>query len=79
MPKIKGIPEIPGAVPFAGHLPWLGGSSGKSDTAVWTEWRQKYGWEIFQMRFGQERVVAVNSYDAIKEIWVMNSAATISR
>ncbi|KAI1374165.1 cytochrome P450 [Hypoxylon crocopeplum] len=79
VPKIKGIPEIPGAIPIAGHLPLLGGSTGKADTTVWTEWYQKYGWELFQMRFGQERVVVANTYSAIREIWVGNSAAVISR
>lgn len=77
--KISGIPEIPGSVPFAGHLHLLGGSTGKADATVWTEWSQKYGWDLFQMRFGQERVVVANTYTSIKEIWVSNSAAAISR
>ncbi len=79
VPRIKGIPQIPGAVPFAGHLPLLGGRSGKADTTLWTEWHHQHGWPLFQLQYGQERIVVANTYALIREIWVAHASSTISR
>ncbi|KIX03624.1 uncharacterized protein Z518_07177 [Rhinocladiella mackenziei CBS 650.93] len=79
IPRIKQLPEIPGALPFAGHLHLLGGALGACDATVWSNWFQRFNWPIFQLRYGNERVVIVNKHADIKELWVSNSAALISR
>jgi phenylacetate 2-hydroxylase len=77
VPKIKGIPEIPGALPFVGHLHLLGGTSGRNDVTVWSSWVKKYGWNMFQLRMGNERVVVVNDFMTVKELWAGSSSTTL--
>lgn len=48
VPKIKGLPEIPGALPVFGNLLQLGNLHCK----VAGEWAKKYGWPVYQTRLG---------------------------
>ncbi|KAM0426605.1 hypothetical protein ACHAPT_008299 [Fusarium lateritium] len=73
IPKIKGIPEIPG-VPIFGNLIQLGTDHAR----VAQRWAAKYG-PVFQTRLGNKRVVFVNSYDSVKHFWITHQAALISR
>ncbi|KAI8650651.1 Phenylacetate 2-hydroxylase [Fusarium keratoplasticum] len=73
IPKIKGIPEIPG-VPIFGNLIQLGTDHAR----VAQKWAAKYG-PVFQTRLGTKRVVFVNSYDSVKHFWITHQAALISR
>jgi phenylacetate 2-hydroxylase len=71
--RIKGLPEVPG-YPIVGNLVQLG-----SEHALQCkQWAEKYG-PVFQLRFGNKRVVVANSYKAVKELWIDNQSATISR
>ncbi|KAK5163177.1 hypothetical protein LTR04_002718 [Oleoguttula sp. CCFEE 6159] len=67
VPKIKGIPEIPG-VPLFGNLLQLG----SQHAAVATNWAKKYG-PVFQ------RIIFANSFDSVKTLWISNQSALISR
>ncbi|KKY16289.1 putative phenylacetate 2-hydroxylase [Diplodia seriata] len=73
IPKIKGIPEIPGW-PIFGSLIELGEQHAK----VAREWSKKYG-PVFQVRMGNRRIVFANSFDSVKHFWINNQSALISR
>lgn len=79
IPKIKGIPEMPGAAPFLGHLHLHAGVSGKSDAGLWTYWGKVLKTDLLQVKFGQNRVVIANSWDAVREIFVTNANKTSAR
>ncbi|KAM4061186.1 cytochrome p450 [Hirsutella rhossiliensis] len=73
VPKIKGLPEIPG-IPIFGNLVQLGTDHAR----VAQKWARKYG-PVFQTRLGNKRVIFVNSYDAVKYFWITHQSALISR
>ncbi|KAJ9209437.1 hypothetical protein DTO166G4_8970 [Paecilomyces variotii] len=75
IPYIKGIPEVPGALPIFGHLLTLG-----DDHATWCEkkWRE-YGWSVFQIRLGNTRAVVVNSFDDCRKMLIGHQSALIDR
>ncbi|KAJ5570332.1 cytochrome P450 [Penicillium hispanicum] len=74
-PKVKGIPEVPGADLLAGHLYQLG-----EDHATTAEkWALQYGWPVFQIRMGRRRAFILNSFDAAREWMVKNQSATLDR
>ncbi|KJZ74345.1 hypothetical protein HIM_06351 [Hirsutella minnesotensis 3608] len=73
IPKIKGLPEVPG-LPILGSL-W---EFGTDHARVAQKWVRKCG-PVFQTRFGNRRVIFVNSYDTVKHFWITNQAALMSR
>ncbi|KAB5518671.1 phenylacetate 2-hydroxylase [Coniochaeta sp. 2T2.1] len=75
IPHIKGLPEIPGAVPVFGHLLKLG-----EDHATSCEkWWRQYGHSAFQIKLGNTRAVVVNSFDDCKKMLLGNQNAVIDR
>ena len=75
IPKISGLPEAPGAVPFYGHLKALG----DDHPTVFEEWGKQFNWPVMQARMGAKRVIVLNSYEAAQEWMVRNASATIDR
>lgn len=75
IPRIKGIPEIPGGSLIAGHLYKLG----KDHATTAEAWAQQYGWPVFQLRMGRRRAVVINSFDAAREWIIKNQASTLDR
>jgi phenylacetate 2-hydroxylase len=75
IPKIRGIPEIPGAVPVFGHLLKLG----DDHASTCERWWKKYKWDVFQIKLGNTRAVVVNSFDDAKKMIVGNQSALIDR
>ncbi|OCK82643.1 cytochrome P450 [Lepidopterella palustris CBS 459.81] len=73
VPKIKGIPEIPG-VPIFGNLLQLGNSHAK----VAQKWSKQYG-PVFQVRMGNRRIIFANTFESVKQLWITNGSALISR
>ncbi|PYH48536.1 cytochrome P450 [Aspergillus saccharolyticus JOP 1030-1] len=73
VPKIKGIPEIPG-VPIFGNLLQLG----DQHATVTKNWAKKYG-PVFQVRMGNRRIVFANSFDSVRQLWIKDQSALISR
>ncbi|KAK4993952.1 hypothetical protein LTR66_005825 [Elasticomyces elasticus] len=73
VPKIKNLPEIPG-VPLFGNLLQLG----SSHALVARDWAKKYG-PVFQTRLGNRRIIFANTFDSVKQIWITNQSALISR
>ncbi|RHZ44176.1 cytochrome P450 [Aspergillus thermomutatus] len=73
IPKIKGLPEIPG-VPLFGNLLQLG----DQHATVAAKWAKKYG-PVFQVRMGNKRIVFANSFDSVKQLWIKDQSALISR
>jgi phenylacetate 2-hydroxylase len=73
IPKIGGLPEAPGW-PIFGSLFELG----DNHSNALSQMAKKLG-PVFQVRMGSRRIVVANSYDSIKELWVKNQAALISR
>ncbi|RDL41626.1 Cytochrome P450 [Venustampulla echinocandica] len=75
LPKLAGIPELPGSKPFYGHLKVLGNDHASAF--------QKYGEEqkadIVQARLGNRRIVVLNSFEAAQDWFVRNASATIDR
>ncbi|KAI4947599.1 hypothetical protein J4E91_006419 [Alternaria rosae] len=75
IPYIRGIPEIPGALPITGHLTQLG----DDHATVCEKWWRQYGHSVFQIRLGNTRAVIVNSFEDCKKILVSNSQGLIDR
>ncbi|PWY92305.1 cytochrome P450 [Aspergillus heteromorphus CBS 117.55] len=73
VPKIKGLPEIPG-VPIFGNLLQLG----DRHAVVARQWAKKFG-PVFQVRMGNKRVVFANSFDSVRQLWIKDQSALISR
>ncbi|KAJ5786574.1 uncharacterized protein N7503_011786 [Penicillium pulvis] len=72
-PKIKGLPEIPG-VPLFGNLLQLG----DQHATVAAKWAKKFG-PVFQVRMGNKRIVFANSFDSVRQLWIKDQSALISR
>ncbi|KAH9909915.1 cytochrome P450 [Xylariomycetidae sp. FL2044] len=75
VPYIKGIPEVPGAVPIFGHLLKLGDDHA-SVCEKW--WKQGYG-SVFQIKLGNRRAVVFNSFEDCKRALVGHQSAMIDR
>ncbi|KAH8804586.1 putative cytochrome P450 phenylacetate 2-hydroxylase [Xylogone sp. PMI_703] len=67
IPKIKGLPELPG-VPMFGSLFLLGKHHARNCAKL----AQTYG-DVFQ------RFIYANSFEAVRELWIKNQSALISR
>ncbi|KAI1387867.1 cytochrome P450 [Hypoxylon trugodes] len=75
IPHIKGLPEIPGAIPFFGHLLKL-----REDHAtVCEKWWRQYNHSVFQIKLGNTRAVVVNSFDDCRKMLVGHQNALIDR
>ena len=70
---VKGIFEIPGAVPFFGHLLKLG----EDQATVCAKWWRQYQHFVFQIRLGNTRAVVFNSFDDIRRILIGHQSAVI--
>lgn len=75
VPKIKGIPELPNARPFYGHLKALG----DDHPTAFKDYYTKNNYEVVQAKLGNRRILVVNSYKAAQEFMVKNASATIDR
>src|ERR1700680_1574301 len=75
IPYIKGIPEIPGALPVTGHLLQLG----DDHATICESWWRKYRTSVFQIRLGNTRAVVVNSFDDAKRMLIGHQSAVIDR
>ncbi|KAL5342332.1 cytochrome P450 [Aspergillus crustosus] len=75
VPKLKGIPELPNAVPFYGHLKALG----TDHASAFQEAYKKHNHEVVQAKLGTKRVLVLNSFEAAQEFIVKNASATIDR
>ncbi|KAH8883447.1 cytochrome P450 [Thozetella sp. PMI_491] len=75
IPHIKGLPEIPGAVPVFGHLLKLG----EDHASVCEKWWRQYKHSVFQIRLGNTRAVVVNSFEDCKKMLLGNQNALIDR
>ena len=73
IPKIKNLPQIPG-YPIFGNLTQLGENHAK----VAHDWSKKYG-PVFQVRMGNRRIVFANTFESVKNLWITNQSALISR
>ncbi|KXS99648.1 hypothetical protein AC578_9912 [Pseudocercospora eumusae] len=73
IPKIKGLPEVPG-VPLLGNLKQLGDNHAVNAMKL----AKKYG-PVFQVRLGNRRIVFANTFDSVKNLWITNQSALISR
>ncbi|KAI1415788.1 cytochrome P450 [Hypoxylon sp. FL1857] len=75
IPHIKGLPEIPGAVPIFGHLLKLG----DDHASVCEKWWRQYKHSVFQIKLGNTRAVVVNSFDDCRKMLVGHQNAVIDR
>ncbi|CAH0036954.1 unnamed protein product [Clonostachys rhizophaga] len=75
IPYIKGLPEIPGAVPIFGHLLSLG----EDHASSCEKWWRQYNQSVFQIKLGNTRAVVVNSFDDCKKMLLGNQNAVIDR
>lgn len=79
IPKIEGIPEVSGALPFLGHLHILGGRRGKNDASVFTEWGDSMSSDILQCKYGNQRTIIVRNFSTIRDLWIHHKNALIDR
>ncbi|KFA62646.1 hypothetical protein S40285_08027 [Stachybotrys chlorohalonatus IBT 40285] len=77
--RIPGIPEVPSALPFVGHLHQLGGRQGKNDATVFSEWSQALQSSVFQCVLGSQRTVVVCDWATMYDLWVGQSNSLIDR
>ncbi|KAH7325809.1 cytochrome P450 [Stachybotrys elegans] len=75
IPHIKGLPEIPGAVPIFGHLLKLG----EDHASTCEKWWRQYNHSVFQIKLGNTRAVVVNSFEDCKKMLLGNQNAVIDR
>ncbi|CAK7264678.1 hypothetical protein SEPCBS57363_001202 [Sporothrix epigloea] len=75
VPYIKGLPEVPGAVPVFGHLLKLG----DDHATVCEKWWRQYGHSVFQIKLGNTRAVVVNSFEDCKRMLLGQQNAVIDR
>ncbi|KAK7425551.1 hypothetical protein QQZ08_007992 [Neonectria magnoliae] len=75
IPHIKGMLEIPGALPVFGHLLQLG----EDHASVCEKWWRQYGQSVFQIKLGNTRAVVVNSFEDCKKMLLGNQNAVIDR
>ncbi|EME49240.1 hypothetical protein DOTSEDRAFT_68119 [Dothistroma septosporum NZE10] len=73
VPKIKNLPEVPG-VPILGNLAQLG-----DNHAVNAQKMAKKHGPVFQVRLGNRRIVFANTFDSVRNLWITNQSALISR
>lgn len=79
IPIIAGIPEVPSALPFLGHLHQLGGRFGKNDSTIFSEWSQKVASPVYQCKLGNQRTVVVCDWATMHDLWVGQSHSLIDR
>ncbi|KAL4873703.1 cytochrome P450 [Aspergillus spectabilis] len=72
---VKGIPELPNAVPFYGHLKSLGVDHASAFQDAYT----KHNHEVVQAKLVTRRVLVLNSFEAAQEFIVKNASATIDK
>ncbi|GKT97535.1 cytochrome P450 [Colletotrichum tofieldiae] len=72
---IKGLPEIPGALPVVGHLLQLG----QDHATVCEKWWRQYNQSVYQIKLGNTRAVVVNSFEDCKKMLLGNQNAVIDR
>lgn len=75
MGHIKGIAEIPGAIPVLGHLHQLG----EDHATVCEKWWRQYNESVFQIKLGNTRAVVVNSFEDCKKMLLGHQNAVIDR
>ncbi|GCB28178.1 phenylacetate 2-hydroxylase [Aspergillus awamori] len=75
IPRIKGLPEIPGAVPVFGHLQKLG----DDHASVCERWWRQYGHSVFQIKLGNTRAVVFNSFEDCRTVLLGHQNAIIDR
>ncbi|KAF1982433.1 putative cytochrome P450 [Aulographum hederae CBS 113979] len=75
IPFIRGIPELPGALPIFGHLLTLG----EDHATICESWWKKSKQSIYQIRLGNTRAVVVNSYEDCRRMLVGHQSALIDR
>lgn len=63
-PKFKGIFVIPG-LPIIGNYFQI-----RNNPALkYMEWQRQYEHDVFQIRIGNKRIIVVNSFQAVADIW----------
>ncbi|KAI1344644.1 cytochrome P450 [Xylariaceae sp. FL0016] len=77
--RVAGIPEVPFALPFVGHLHQLGGRSGKNDATVFTDWGKGLRSSVFQCVLGNQRTIVVSDWATMKDLWVGQSHSLLDR
>ncbi|PWY93233.1 cytochrome P450 [Aspergillus sclerotioniger CBS 115572] len=75
IPHIKGLPEIPGAIPMFGHLRKLG----DDHASVCERWWRQYGHSVFQIKLGNTRAVVFNSFEDCRAVLLGHQNAIIDR
>lgn len=73
--KLAGIPELPGARPFYGHLKVLG----NDHATEFQRFGQKESAGVVQAKLGNRRVIVLNTFEAAQEWIIKNATATIDR
>ncbi|KAK0374029.1 cytochrome P450 [Colletotrichum limetticola] len=75
IPHIKGLPQMPGAVPIFGHLLRLG----EDHASTCENWWRKGNPSTFQIKLGNTRAVVFNSYEDIRRLLIGYQNAVIDR
>ncbi|KAL2415612.1 Phenylacetate 2-hydroxylase [Exophiala dermatitidis] len=79
VPDARCIVEAPGGLPFIGHLHLLGGRKGENDATMYAQWAQEVKSDIISCRLGDQVTVVVNTFAAVRDLWVTRSACLLDR
>ncbi|OAP58964.1 hypothetical protein AYL99_06261 [Fonsecaea erecta] len=77
--SLEGISEAPGALPVIGHLHLLGGRRGENDATMYSRWARATKSDLISCRIGDQVTVVVNTFTAVRELWVNQSPALVDR
>ncbi|KAI9751561.1 MAG: hypothetical protein M4579_006016 [Chaenotheca gracillima] len=73
--RIRGLPQIPGALPLVGHLLRLGDDHASACEKLWHQYKHS----TFQICLGNTRVVVVNSFEDCRQMLIGNQSSVIDR
>jgi phenylacetate 2-hydroxylase len=76
-PKLANIPEVPGGLPFVGHLPQLGGRFKVNDADIYSRWNKLMKSEFVQVRLGDQRILVLSTWAAMKTLWIDNNGSLL--
>ncbi|RDW74814.1 hypothetical protein BP6252_05956 [Coleophoma cylindrospora] len=78
-PKLANIPEVPGSLPFVGHLPSLGGRLKLNDASIFKIWTTQAKSDIVQVKLGDQRTIVLSTWAAMKSLWIDQNNAMLDR
>ena len=62
-----------------GHLPQLGGRLKVNDADIYSRWNALMKSEFVQVRLGDQRIIVLSTWEAMKALWVDKNSSLLDR